>query len=79
MIIQQIIDYFHKKMGIILDDDTIDEKENKNVDIHFWQTVFLPLLSIIFPMCGDCRTKVQSPAIKALFDILMKYGKLFKY
>ena len=78
-IIHQIIDYFHKKMGINLDEDKIEEKESKEVDIHFWQTVFLPLLSIIFPMCGDARTNVQSPAIRALFDILMKYGKLFKY
>jgi hypothetical protein len=30
-------------------------------------------------MCGDSRTKIQSPAIKALFDLLMKYGKLFRY
>ena len=76
-IIQLIVDYYHQKLGLNLDED-IDAKVNE-VDIHFWQTVFLPLLSIIFPMCGDCRPKVQAPAIKALFSILMKYGKLFKY
>ena len=41
--------------------------------------MFLPLLSIIFPICGDSRTSVQQPAIECLFSILFKYGKLFKY
>jgi hypothetical protein len=30
-------------------------------------------------MCGDSRLKVQAPAIKTLFEILTKYGKLFRY
>ena len=78
-IIQLIVEYYHQKLGINLEEEGGMNQESNNVDIHFWQTVFLPLLSIIFPVCGDCRTRVQTPAIKVLFEILMKYGKLFKY
>jgi hypothetical protein len=77
-IIQLIVEYYHQRLGIDLE-KSIDAAENAQIDINFWQTVFLPLLSIIFPMCGDARTRVQAPAIKTLFDILIKYGKLFRY
>ena len=49
------------------------------LDISFWQTYFLPLLSTIYIICGDSRSEVQTNAIELLFSVLMKYGKLFKY
>jgi hypothetical protein len=57
----------------------VDSPENVGLNINFWQTIFLPLLSIIFPICGDSRTNIQLPAIESLFDILTRYGKFFKY
>ena len=41
--------------------------------------MWLPLLSTIYGICGDFRLDVQSEAIECMFEILMKYGKLFKY
>ena len=70
-IIQQIIEYFHVQMSIDLTKE-IDSPENAKIDINFWQTVFLPLLSIIFPICGDSRTALQQSAIRCLFDILVR-------
>jgi brefeldin A-inhibited guanine nucleotide-exchange protein len=77
-IIQQIIEYYHMRLGISLEHGP-DAVENEKVDINFWQTVFLPLLSIIFPVCGDWRAAVQKPAIECLFSLLFRYGKLFRY
>ena len=76
--IQQLISYYHGKLGLDVSAGPTDPK-NSRADIHFWQTIFLPLLSIIFPMCGDWRTKVQVPAIERLFSILEEYGGLFNY
>jgi hypothetical protein len=57
----------------------VEAETNKNLDISFWQTYFLPLLSTIYIICGDSRSEVQTNAIELLFSVLMKYGKLFKY
>ena len=55
-----------------------DVSVNK-IDIHFWQTRWLPLLSTIYGICGDFRPQLQKDAVECLFKILMNYGKLFDY
>lgn len=70
-----VVEYYHKKLSIDLE----SSEENPLLDINFWQTIFLPLLSTIYGICGDNRLDVQQGAIDCMFSILMKYGKLFKY
>jgi hypothetical protein len=40
-----------------------EAEENNVLDINFWQTIFLPLLSTIYGICGDNRQEVQAASI----------------
>jgi hypothetical protein len=52
--VKAIVDYYHAKYEINLED--LDADSNKKLDVAFWQTYFLPLLSTIYAICGDCRS-----------------------
>lgn len=77
-VIREVVEHYQRTVGMDVE-RAAEAAENSGLDINFWQTVFLPLLSIIYPMCGDSRTNIQLPAIESLFDMLVRYGKLFKY
>ena len=34
--------------------------ENEQLDMIFWQTMWLPLLSTVYGICGDFRAEVQN-------------------
>lgn len=56
--IQTITNYYHKKLNINLDQP--NAPENEKLDINFWQTMWLPLLSTVYGICGDFRLDVQT-------------------
>lgn len=58
MAANMITSYYHKKMKMNLDEPS----ENK-IDINFWQTRWLPLLSTIYGICGDFRPALQKDAV----------------
>lgn len=59
--IKAILNFYENKLQINVDNPNAEENEKLNMT--FWQTMWLPLLSTVYGICGDFRAEIQNEAI----------------